>query len=159
MKEALIKTASELIVPDTEAVQAFITQRDALCRECSARLEKREDLDKLIGAGNLDMARDNNRNFARFMESTFSDFEPQLLVHTVLWVFEAYRSHGFKTTYWSANLNIWVDELKRLMPEEAFTQIYPFYHWIIVHIPVFTQLTDETLSDTDYKDSIKNAHN
>jgi hypothetical protein len=42
------------------------------------------------------------------MVSLFGDYHPEVLVETVLWVFRAYRSHGFKLTYWPAQLDMWV---------------------------------------------------
>jgi len=92
------------------------------------------------------MAEDNNRNFPRFMTSLFLDYKPEVIVETVLWVFRAYRSHGFQTTYWAANLNIWVELLKKELTPEAFKEIYPFYNWLIVNIPVFVSITDTDLS-------------
>jgi hypothetical protein len=96
-----------------------------------------------VGKGNRQMAEDNNRNFARFMESMFTAYNPGVLVNTVLWVFRAYRAHGFQTTYWAANLNVWVDMLQRGSVTEAFDAVYPFYNWIIVNIQSFVELTEK----------------
>lgn len=109
----------------------------------------RMDLEKMVGKDNLPMAEDNNRNFSRFMDSIFHDYDPKVFVETVLWVFRAYRSHGFQTTYWAANLNIWMDMLARELPAETFESLYPFYNWLIINIPVFTSLTDEALPPRD----------
>jgi hypothetical protein len=109
-------------------------------------MSKRTDLEKLIGKGNQCMAEDNNRNFARFMESLFYNYRPDVFVETVLWVFRAYRSHGFQTTYWPANLNTWIENLKKTLSPEAFNAIYPFYNWLIVNIPIFVKLSDEQIS-------------
>ena len=76
--------------------------------------------------GNRLMTEDNNRNFSRFMESVFNHYQAEVLVETVLWVFRAYRSHGFQTTYWPANLNTWIEILKKEMSEKAFEAIYFF---------------------------------
>ncbi len=100
---------------------------------------------------NQNMAQDNNRNFPRFMDALFLNYQPQILVETVLWVFRAYRSHGFATTYWAANLNIWVDLLKKELTPAAFEEIYPFYRWLIVNIPVFVRITDQERSIHDEK--------
>jgi hypothetical protein len=90
------------------------------------------------------MALDNNTNFARFMESMFFDYNHEVFVDTVLWVFRAYRSHGFKTTYWPANLNTWVELLRAELSPKTFEAIYPFYNWLIVNIPIFVKLTENT---------------
>ncbi len=146
MKEKLIKTASLLIQPQESAREEFSRMRDKLAEMGNQTMANRADLDKLVGKDNQKMAEDNNRNFARFMVSLFSDFNPKMLVETVLWVFCAYRSHGFQTTYWAANLNIWVDILRQELSKESFEGIYPFYQWLIVNIPIFTKISDEAIT-------------
>lgn len=143
MKEELLKSAARLKQPDSDAVQAFSRIQGRLAEKGSRILSGREDLERLIGEGNWSMAQDNNRNFARFMESIFSNYNPEVFTETVLWVFRAYRSHGFQTTYWAANLNIWMEMLEEDLSPAAFQEIEPFYDWLIVNIPVFTLLSEE----------------
>lgn len=143
MKEKLLASASKLSPPPASAAEEFSEKQEQLASEGNQRMARREDLEKLVGKGNRQMAEDNNRNFARFMASLFSDFSPNVLAETALWVFRAYRSHGFQTTYWAANLNIWVDILQKEMSKETFASIYPFYHWLIVNIPIFAAMTKE----------------
>ena len=81
------------------------------------------------------------------MDSMFVEYDPATLVETVLWVFRAYRSHGFLTTYWAANLDTWLKMLEKELSDESFTAIAPFYTWLIVNIPIFVKLTDESLSE------------
>ena len=158
MKDKLIRTAQSLSLPSREAAMEFQDNSTVLAEECTKVFEKRTDIVQLIGENNLVMAKDNNRNFARFMASVFSDFEPNVLVETVLWVFEAYRSHGFKTTYWAANLNIWTDMLKARLTPATYNEIYPFYNWLIVNIPVFVKLTDHVKKESNVKDDIQQRH-
>ncbi|THB81005.1 MAG: hypothetical protein D3926_04240 [Desulfobacteraceae bacterium] len=143
MKESLVQTASQLMIPSKEAADEFSKKRESLAAMGSDRLSKRTDIEKLVGQGNQQMAEDNNRNFARFMESLFLEYNPQVFVDTVLWVFRAYRSHGFQTTYWATNLNIWVDLLKSELSSGAFDQIYPLYNWLIINIPIFASLSEK----------------
>ena len=147
MKEKLMDTASALLQPHKSVAQEFSQKRDELASMGNQALCTRFDLEKLVGEGNLHMAEDNNRNFARFMESMFLDYNAEVLVDTVQWVFRAYRSHGFQTTYWAANLNIWVDLLRQELSTEAFDAIYPFYNWLIVNIPIFVKLSDQVVSE------------
>lgn len=113
MQEHLLKTASNLIQPSATAVEEFSQKQEKLAALGNQTMSQRPDLDKLVGTGNQEMAEDNNRNFARFMVSLFTEFSAKVLVETVLWVFRAYRSHGFQTTYWAANLDIWVEMLRQ----------------------------------------------
>lgn len=145
MKEQLLKSASKLGQPPRQAVEEFAQKYEQLAEKGSQRLAARSDIVKLVGKGNQEMAEDNNRNFSRFMLSLFSEYSPNVFVETVLWVFRAYRSHGFQTTYWAANLNIWADMIREELSDESYRAVYPFYNWLIVNIPAFVKLTDQDL--------------
>lgn len=159
MKDALLTTAQKLVPPSEAAIREFEAKWEQIAAAGSQRLKARPDLEKLVGKGNEQMAEDNNRNFPRFMLSLFSDYQPAVFVETVLWVFRAYRSHGFHTTYWAANLNIWVDLLQKELSADAWKQIHPFYNWLIVNIPQFTAVTDTDLaaSVSDSPDQLHGA--
>ena len=118
-REELLTTAKELKQPPRDAADEFGAHREQLAAEGNRRMGARPDLERLVGAGNEAMAQDNNRNFARFMESIFRHYQPEVLVETVLWVFRAYRSHGFQTTYWPANLDTWVEMLREQLTKEG----------------------------------------
>jgi hypothetical protein len=143
MKDKLIRTASVLNTPPAAASEEFSKKHEHLSLIGNQLMAKRPDLDRLVGEGNQQMAEDNNRNFARFMSSLFSEFDPNVLVETVLWVFRAYRSHGFQTAYWAANLDLWMEILRKELSKETFESICPFFNWLIVNIPIFVRLTNE----------------
>jgi len=143
MKEKLLRSAKSLNPPSKKVIKEFSQKRDQLTALCTQAFEKRLDIEKLVGKNNIQMARDNNINFARFMESIFHEYQPDVIVETVLWVFRAYRAHGFKTTYWPANLNIWVNTMRKELSQESFNGVYPFYNWLIVNIPLFVKITSE----------------
>ena len=146
MKEQLVASAEKLIAPPEQACAEFSARIGVLVAKGNVTIAARPDLDRLVGAENHEMAENNNGNFARFMESMFTEYDPVTFVETVLWVFRAYRSHGFQTTYWAANLDIWQKMLAKEMSAETFTSISPFYNWLIVNIPLFVKVTDDSLS-------------
>jgi hypothetical protein len=152
MKENVLKDAEKLTPPQENSATEFGSKWELFSIKGSQILGQRSDFEKLVGKGNRQMAEDNNKNFPRFMESMFVDYKPKVFLETVLWVFRAYRSHGFDSTYWAANLNIWVDMLKEDLSEQAFKEIYPFYNWLIVNIPIFVKLADSELTDTELTD-------
>jgi hypothetical protein len=146
-KEDLLKTAQKLAQPSPEALTEFSEKAENMANELNQRFSKRSDLQQLIGEGNTEMMFDNHRNHLRFMISLFSNYEPQVLVETVLWVFRAYRSHGFSLTYWPAQLDNWVDTFKNHLSKSCIEEIYPFYNWMIVNNPYFALLSDEAIID------------
>jgi len=146
-KEDLLQSASKLNQPSGDAIAEYASRADAMTSILNKRLSQRNDIEQLIGAGNLEMMYDNHRNHVRFMISLFHDYNPVVFTETVLWVFRAYRSHGFKLTYWPAQLDNWVDIFKNELSQDCFDQIYPFYDWMIVNNPLFTFLSDQAISD------------
>jgi len=142
-RENLITTAGRLTAPPAAVATKFSEKRAEVAALVNQAMARRPDLEKLVGPDGKTMSEDNNRNFSLFMESLFQSFQPDVLVDTALWVFRAYRSHGFQPIYWPANLDTWVETLRRELSADAFAEVFPFYRWLIIHIPMFTALTDE----------------
>lgn len=146
-KDLLENTAKRLIQPDKKSAEEFGKKKDVLAEQVVNNLMNRDDLDNLIGTGNREMLKDNAHNMARFMESVFISYDPEILIETVLWVFRAYRSHGFKLTFWSAHLNSWIEIVKSNLSDDTIHEILPFFNWMQVNIPVFAHLTEGKILD------------
>jgi hypothetical protein len=142
-KDDLILKAEALRQPSDLSAKEFNEKGQFLAAEMNRLMLTRTDLDNLIGQGNITMMEDNHRNHARFMSSVFICFQPDVLVETVLWVYRAYRAHGFHLTYWPAQLDQWVELLKVQLSPETFQEIYPFYHWMIIHQSAFVNESDK----------------
>jgi hypothetical protein len=106
---------------------------------------ERPDIESLVGTNNLSMMKDNHANHVRFIASILKNYNHDVLVDTVLWVFRAYRSHGFTTNYWAAQLNTWLIVIKEVLTPESFVEVYPYYEWMQVNIPLFVKVSDERL--------------
>jgi hypothetical protein len=91
------------------------------------------------------MMKDNHANHVRFIGSLLKNYNHDVLVDTVLWVFRAYRSHGFTTNYWAAQLNSWIIVIKAVLTSQSFVEVYPYYEWMQVNIPLFVKVSDEKL--------------
>lgn len=141
-RATLMASAARLAPPPPAVVAEFAEKREAMAAMVNREMNARDDLLKLVGADGVRMSEDNNRNFPLFMESLFLDYHPEVLVDTALWVFRSYRSHGFAPIYWPANLDTWVEVLRRELSPPAFSAIFDFYRWLIINIPIFTTLTD-----------------
>lgn len=144
-REELIAAADRLPHPSDKAAWEYETKAEVLALEVNRIMSARQDLDALIGPNNTAMMEDNHRNHARFMASLLQDFRPEVLVDTVLWVFRAYRAHGFQLTYWPAQLDVWLEVLNRELSPEAYESIKPCYEFMIIHQPAFAELSDEAL--------------
>lgn len=145
-KAYLMNSASALEQPSAEASAEYEQKRDSLAEEHNRRMTARDDLERLIGPGNQNMMEDNSRNFCRFMGTMYSAYAPEVFVETVLWVFRAYRGHGFKTAYWPAHLDTFVEVARERLDKPAFQEVYPFLNWLITNIPVFVAITDDQMN-------------
>lgn len=104
-KELVLNSAKQLVqVAPVYAVE-YQEKMDALVEVMNRQMASRLDVMAMVGENNLDMMKDNHANHARFMGSVFESFNPEVLTDTVLWVFRAYRSRNFSSTYWVCWLN------------------------------------------------------
>ena len=71
--------------------------------------------------------------------------EAERLVDAVLWAFRAYRGHGFRLTYWPAQLGTWLTVLGDRLPTDACRETRRVYDWMLVHQPAFAALTDDAV--------------
>lgn len=156
-KDSLMASAKLLTQPPAAVVAEFSEKREAMAAMVNRAMNERDDLLKLVGADGVRMSEDNNRNFPLFMGSLFLEYHPEVLVDTALWVFRSYRSHGFAPIYWPANLDTWVEVLRRELSPQAFTAIFVFYRWLIINIPIFTKLTDAEVGSAG-KTSREHSH-
>lgn len=141
----LIKTAEKLKQVSEKSAGEFSSKKDALVASMNQKMENRPDLLDMVGAGNVEMMKDNHANHARFLESIFNQHSPEILTDTVLWVFRAYRSRNFSSTYWAAQLNTWIEIYKKELSSECFQEIYPYYNWMQINIPTFNKLAEDEL--------------
>jgi len=138
----LVSSAQALPPVSAAAADEYSRKAEVLANAVSAVLLQRADLDALVGKNNLDMMKDNHANHARFIASILQRPNAEVLVESVLWVFRAYRSHGFATNYWAAQLNTWFQVLPQQLSAASWAEIRPWYEWLQVSIPIFVNLTD-----------------
>lgn len=148
-KDYILNKAQKLSNVSKETLEELQKLEGILLSEINNRMLDRDDLSDMIGNKNTEMMKDNHANHLKFMKSMFLEFQAVTFVNTIIWVFRAYRSRGFKTTYWSSQLNTWLDIFQDKLSDKAFNDIFPFYEFIIVHIPEFVALSEHD-NDTTY---------
>mgnify|MGYP000061172776 CR=1 FL=1 len=144
-KDHLLETARALKQVNRETAEEYSQKSDELIARINKRMSEKPEIKKLVGEDNLSMMKDNHANHVRFIASILKNYNPEVFVDTVLWVFRAYRSHGFTANYWASQLNTWIEILKEVLMPESFEEVYPYYEWMQVNIPVFVKLTDEAI--------------
>lgn len=143
-KAEIIADASKLKSCSENSAAEYENQSAFLIVLLNKRLEELPERDTLIGKENLQMMRDNHNNHARFMSAIMKNYNPTVFVETILWVFRAYKNHGFSTNYWYVQLQGWIDILTAELSRESQKDILPFYHWMLSHIPQLNDLSKET---------------
>lgn len=141
----LVRTAEKLKQVSEKSAAEYSSKKENLVVMMNKKMEIRPDLLDMVGAGNVDMMKDNHANHARFLESIFNQHSPEILTDTVLWVFRAYRSRNFSSTYWAAQLNTWIEIYRKELSAECFQEVYPYYNWMQIHIPTFNKLAEDEL--------------
>lgn len=142
-KESLLDSAAYLGPYSKQAVDEYASKTDKMVDRINTIMLERSDISTMIGSANLEMMKDNHANHARFILSIMDNYNKDVLVETILWVFRAYRSHGFASTYWAAQLNAWIIILKEELNKDTFDQVYPLYQWMQVNIPAFDTLSEK----------------
>lgn len=144
-KAHLLATANQLTQVSNKAADEYHMYSEQLVTKMNALMLQRPDIENLVGKGNLDMMKDNHSNHVRFIASILKNHNSEVLVETILWVFRAYRSHEFTTNYWAAQLNSWIKVIKETLTAESYKEIYPYYEWMQINIPLFVLLSDQSL--------------
>lgn len=144
-KDQLVNTAQKIKQVSEELACEYASKRETLVNIMNNKMLARLDIKELVGEDNLDMMKDNHANHARFLESLFFEYEPAILVDTVLWVFRAYRARNFRSTYWSAQLNGWLEIYEENLSPACYSAVYPYYKWMQINIPTFTFLAEDEL--------------
>jgi hypothetical protein len=146
-KNQLLESAKQIHSVSEKTFLEYQAKAELLISKINLLMTERKDIESLIGTKNVDMLKDNNANHVLFMTSIFKEYHPEIFVETVLWVFRAYRSHGFSENYWPAQLNAWMTVLKDTLTQDGFSEIYAYYNWLIINIPSFVELTDKSLEN------------
>ena len=144
-KNYLLETAMQLKHVSVKSAEEYHQNAEKLVTKMNTLMLGRPDIESLVGSNNINMMKDNHANHVRFIASILKNYNADVLVDTVLWVFRAYRSHGFTTNYWAAQLNTWMTVVKEVLTPESFVEVYPYYEWLQVNIPLFVMVSDEKL--------------
>ena len=146
-REQLVKSANELKSVSNSSSKEYSDKIAIIVSRTDELLMARDDLDKLVGSNNLSMMKDNHANHARFISTIIANHNSEVLVDTILWVFNAYQNHGFASNYWAAQLNTWITVIKESLSQESFDEIYPLYLWMQVNIPSFVEVSKQIVNN------------
>lgn len=144
-KNHLLATAKQLQQVSNISIEEYTKKEQELITEMNKLMLAREDLETLIGKNNISMMQDNHANHVRFIAAVLKNNNEDVLVETILWVFRAYRNHGFSSSYWAAQLNTWIQILKSKLTLKTYNEVLPLYEWMQINIPIFDNISEQNL--------------
>lgn len=124
------------------ATEEFERKLGLIADDLNCRMLARPDLVGHIGLNKALMRDDNSRNFCRAVASHLQNYGPEVLVEVAIKAFCVSLLVGFQFGYWPANIDTQVQVLKEEIPEPVYSEVYPFFDRLIVHIPVSLQMND-----------------
>lgn len=145
-KDYLLDLAKKIEKVSIESANDYAKNIDKMVALINEAMLERPNIKDLVGE-NIEMMKDNHANHARFISSILKNYQPEVFLDTVLWVFRAYRTHGFTTNYWAAQLNTWINIIEKALTPNAFKEIYPYYEWMQVNVPLFVKASDEKIEN------------
>ncbi|MBF0253272.1 MAG: hypothetical protein HQL29_05585 [Candidatus Omnitrophica bacterium] len=139
----LIQKAEQLKQPSSEAAHEYRSKQGDMLADLNDDIFKDENIFEMIGgAENKEMAEKNHSNHLKFMYSVFIAFDPAVLVHTVLWVYRSYISHGIKPEYWTLQIPSWIGIINSKLSIKTADEIVPFYKFLMDNHENFMELKD-----------------
>ena len=103
------------------------THRDTLIADVNRQMERRPDLDRLIGPGNRDRMRNNHENHLDYVISLCAQGSLESLEDTLRWVYRAYLRRGFSCAYFPVELDCWTRAYSMHLPPERAGELLPLY--------------------------------
>jgi len=134
------------VVPKSE-VEAYRAQTAAMTELVSSSISSEPRFNELVGAGRLEMMRNNHQNHADFMAAVFALNDYRLLARTLVWVYRAYHNHGFSYDYFPVELKAWLSALSSQFGENGLPTITAVYNWILEHHSHIVSLAQEDAPD------------
>jgi hypothetical protein len=147
----LVDSAANIPKVSSKTAEEYENKIAVMVGNINETMLQRADIMEMVGQNNIEMMKDNHNNHAYFIASILKNFNPEVLCETILWVFRAYRSRKFHSSYWAAQLNAWREIINKNLTNESANEIKPLYNWMQLNIPTFTSLSDEKLSESDSK--------
>ena len=144
-KRELIKAAEILQQVSGKSAYEFESKVSLLVEQMNKRMENRKDLIKIVGEGKVELIKDNNADHAEFLKSIFNHLSPEMFVDRILWAFRAYRSQDSGSTYWTAQLNTWMEIYQKELTPECYTEISAYYNWMQTNVPMLSSMAEENL--------------
>ncbi len=141
--EELIKSAAKLEKVDSKSLQEYSEKQELIIAKTNELILNNKNIQSLIGEKNESKMVINHTNHVRFMESILRNFNPEIFVNTILWVYKTYRKHGFHEKYWVIAFEKYEKALEELLDKDSYQEVSNYYQWLKRNHKDFVKLTEE----------------
>lgn len=128
--EDLIKSAEQLNRISGETVDAYSEKQKQIIARTNDLMLKHKKIQSLTGENDESKMIINHTNHVGFMESIMRNFNPEVFINTILWVYRTYSKHGFDPGYWQVALEKYDEAVKDILEEDAYAEISEYYNWM-----------------------------
>lgn len=139
---SLIEDIKSLHPVSNHAALQYELKHNDLRLYVSRSMESRTDIKELIGFNELSMMQEFQFNHARFMVNVLHLNSFELLGRVFIWVYKAYRSHGFSYEYFPIALSAWKDAIKLYIEAKDAAEIIDLYDWLIRKHDTFVNIVE-----------------
>ena len=127
----LRREALQLRRVSAAAASAYEAERDTMLPLVDRKLIEWEDLQRLIGSNPIALMRLNHSNHALFMANVFRYSCFGLFAQVLVWVYRAYRHHGFAGEYFPIELAAWRAAVSECLAPPVAAEIDAVYAWML----------------------------
>ncbi len=128
--EDLIKSAGQLNRISEETVNAYSEKQKKIIDRTNDLMLNHKKIHLLTGENDESKMIINHTNHVRFMESIMRNFDSEVFINTILWVYRTYSKHGFDPKYWQIAFEKYDEAVKGILEEEAYAEISEYYSWL-----------------------------
>ncbi len=140
-KHSLLESAKVFNQISLNASNEYYSKIDLVVSQVNIKMVNYPNIKQLIGGDNIDLMTDNHNNHVKFIYSILRKLNHEVLVDTIIWVFEVYMNRGFKPDYWTLELNCFIDVLSENLSSESNKEILPLYKWMLSNVASFAELS------------------
>ena len=149
----LRREALQLRRVSAAAASAYEAERDTMLPLVDRKLIEREDLQRLIGNNPIALMRLNHSNHALFMANVFRYSCFGLFAQVLVWVYRAYRHHGFAGEYFPIELAAWRAAVSECLAPPVAAEIDAVYAWMLERHEELMQLATPAALEAERQDA------
>lgn len=144
---------------DAQAVRDYSLNWALLAGFVNDELEKRPDIDELLGPNPRSVMHTNHACHVNFIQSIFRLKSERCFVEIVVWVYTSYIGRGFKPDYFTIELDAWKKGISFYLSKKSnVASLLTFYDAMIAHHDDFLELARESQEQAPIADQFKGRY-